>query len=229
MSKGQRNSGETQRASSGCKRANDHEHSMKTRERIIGAAAELLDSGGEAAVTLRAVAKAAGISHNAPYKHFDDRNALLAAVATRDFAMLTKTFEKLRQERVKPLTKLKKALRAFSEYGREYPHRYQLLFSDPDIAKQEGELQKAAMASFSAFADLVGECQTAKVLPRVPTVELAGLLYASVHGLIDLQASGRMKTEKGFRGVSDAIALLLNVLSMASARSPIKTRELQTE
>ncbi|HEY6341318.1 MAG TPA: TetR/AcrR family transcriptional regulator [Bryobacteraceae bacterium] len=190
---------------------------MKTGDRIIEAAATLLDSGGEAAVTLRAVAHASGVSHNAPYKHFEDRNALLAAVATRDFAMLTKTFERLRQERVKPLTKLKKALRAFSEYGRDYPQRYQLLFSDPDIAKQEGELPKAAMASFSAFSELVGECQAAKLLPRVPTVELAGLLYASVHGLIDLQASGRMKTEKGFKAVSEGITLLLHVLSVGSA------------
>ena len=43
---------------------------MTTAERIIEAAAALLDSGGESAVTLRAVGLASGISHNAPYKHF---------------------------------------------------------------------------------------------------------------------------------------------------------------
>ena len=52
-------------------------------------------------------------SHNAPYKHFEGRNALLASVATRDFAVLTKTFEKLRQERVKPLTKLEEGTPGF--------------------------------------------------------------------------------------------------------------------
>ena len=62
---------------------------MKTDQRLIAAAASLLDSGGEAAVTLRAVALAVGVSHNAPYKHFEDRNALLAAVAIQDFIMLT--------------------------------------------------------------------------------------------------------------------------------------------
>jgi AcrR family transcriptional regulator len=195
---------------------------MKTRDRIIEAAAALLDSGGEAAVTLRAVGHACGISHNAPYKHFEDRSALLAAVAIRDCVTLSDSFEKLGKERLKPLAKLEKALQVLSQYGRDYPHRYQLLFSDRDIAMQEGELQRAAMAAFSALAELVGECQAGKVLPRVPTVELAGLLYASVHGLIDLQASGRMKTEKGFKDVRHGITLLLRVLSMGSASTGAK-------
>ena len=55
---------------------------MNTSERLVTAAAELLDAGGEAAVTLRAVGSAIGVSHNAPYKHFVSRDDLLAAVAT---------------------------------------------------------------------------------------------------------------------------------------------------
>ena len=186
---------------------------MKTSERILESATALLDSGGVAAVTLRAVGQASGVSHNAPYKHFENRDSLLGALATQEFQKLAAAFTAFGQDKVLPLTKLKRALQAFSEYGRDYPSRYQLLFSDPEIAKQEGELQRAAMASFSTFALLVAECQKAGVLPGVPTPALAGLLYASVHGLVDLQASGRMKTEKGFMSVSDGIALLLKVLA----------------
>ena len=169
-------------------------------------------------MTLRAVGQASGLSHNAPYKHFENRDALLGAVATRDFQKLAATFAAFSKERVQPLTKLKRALQAFSEYGRDYPNRYQLLFSDPKVAKQEGDLQQAAMSSFTAFALLVAECQQAGVLPAVPTSALAGLLYASVHGLIDLHASGRMKTEKGFMNVSEGIALLFKVLATESTR-----------
>ena len=186
---------------------------MKTSGRILESAAALLDSGGIAAVTLRAVGQASGVSHNAPYKHFKNRDSLLGALAMQEFQKLAAAFTALGQEKVQPLTKLKRALQTFSEYGRDYPSRYQLLFSDPEIARQEGELQRAAMASFSAFALLVAGCQKAGVLPGVPTPALAGLLYASVHGLVDLQASGRMKSEKGFMTVSDGIALLLKVLT----------------
>jgi AcrR family transcriptional regulator len=55
---------------------------MTTHKKLIAAAKRLLDTGGDQAVTLRAVGHACGISHNAPYKHFKNRDALLAAVAT---------------------------------------------------------------------------------------------------------------------------------------------------
>lgn len=186
---------------------------MKTSDRIVESAITLLDSGGISNVTLRAVGQASGLSHNAPYKHFDNRDSLLGAIATQEFHRLAAAFTASGKEREPPLAKLKRALQVFSGYGRDYPNRYQLLFSDPDIAHQEGDLQQAAMASFSAFAALVAECQSAGVLPRVETPALAGLIYASVHGLIDLQASGRMKAEKGFMTVDDGVTLLLKLLA----------------
>jgi hypothetical protein len=53
-----------------------------TRETLVSAAAELLDRGGPDAVTLREVGHLAGVSHNAPYKHFAGKESLLAAVAS---------------------------------------------------------------------------------------------------------------------------------------------------
>lgn len=188
---------------------------MKTDQKLIAAAASLLDSGGERAVTLRAVAQAVGVSHNAPYKHFKDRSALLRAVAIQDFAMLTNAFAEVRQMGVKPLSKLKRALTIFVSYAQEYPARYRLLFSDPDIAAQR-DLEAAAMQSFAEFAAIVQGCQEAKDLPSVPNVELTGLIYASVHGLIDLQAGGRMRKEKGLANVHEGVELLVKLLSRAA-------------
>jgi AcrR family transcriptional regulator len=66
---------------------------VTTDKRLIIAATALLNSGGEDALTLRAVGHASGISHNAPHKHLKNRDALLAAVATRDFVMLAEAFK----------------------------------------------------------------------------------------------------------------------------------------
>ena len=186
---------------------------MTTRERIIEAAATLLDTGGETAVTLRAVGLASGISHNAPYKHFKDRSALLAAVATRDFRTLNDAFVHAGKGRARPIAKLRRALQAFVEYGQSCPARYRLLFNDPDIATQGGELQSAALQCFATCTALIAECQAAEQLPQAPAMQLAGLIYASVHGLIDLEAGGRLKSEKGFQAVSESVDLLLSVLS----------------
>ncbi len=186
---------------------------MKTDQKLIAAAAALLDSGGEPAVTLRAVAQAVGVSHNAPYKHFTDRNALLAAVAIADFDRLTAAFEKVRRMRAKSLAKLRKALVVFAEYGQRYPARYRLLFSDPKIAAQGGALEAAALSTFVKFASIVEECQSAGALPATPTAELTGLIFAAVHGLIDLQAGGRLRKEKGLTSVGGGMDLLLSIMT----------------
>lgn len=184
---------------------------MKTGQRLVAAAASLLDTGGESAVTIRAVAQAVGVSHNAPYKHFENRSALLRAVAIQDFAALTNAFAEVRQLRVKPLAKLKQALTVFVSYAQEYPARYRLLYSDPDIAAQGGDLE-AAMNPFAEVAAIVQECQDAGDLPDVPNVELTGLIYASVHGLIDLQMGGRMRQEKGLTDAYKGVELLIKLL-----------------
>ena len=186
-----------------------------TRERLIDAAAALLDEGGESAVTLRAVGKAAGVSQNAPYRHFDDRSALLAAVAVRDFQALAGSFSEVRRQRVKPLTKLRRALGSFLRYGQESPARYRLLYSDPAIAARQGELEQAALDSFTEFAAIVAECQAAGDLPSTPAADLAGLIFASAHGLIDLESGGRMRTEKGLTGAANGVSLLVKILSQA--------------
>ena len=186
---------------------------MTTGRRLIIAATALLDSGGEGAVTLRAVANASGISHNAPYKHFKNRDALLGAVATADFDALTEAFKFARQTSAKPTLKLLKALEAVIDFSVEHPARYRLLFNDPAIAVLKGDLEKAALAAFSEFILIVQECQAAQVLPDVPNTALAGLMFATMHGLIALKASGRMHAEKGLTGVESSLQLLVELIS----------------
>lgn len=187
---------------------------MKTDQRLVAAAASLLDSGGEGAVTIRAVAQAVGMSHNAPYKHFTDRSALLSAVAVQDFTALTNAFVEVRQLRVEPLAKLNRALTVFVSYAREHPARYRLLYSDPNVVAQGGDLE-AAMKPFAEVAAIVQECQDAGDLPGVPNAELTGLIYASVHGLIELQAGGRMRQEKGLTDAYKGAELLVELLQPA--------------
>jgi AcrR family transcriptional regulator len=95
---------------------------QSTADRLVTAAAKLLE-GGVDAVTLRAVAKLVGVSHNAPYKHFKDRSALLAAVAERDFLLLKNAFDQAKSASKSPLTALKKGIAVFIAYGREHPAR----------------------------------------------------------------------------------------------------------
>ncbi|MEE2950952.1 transcriptional regulator, TetR family [Fulvimarina manganoxydans] len=186
---------------------------MGTGERLTDAAALLLDEGGEAAVTLRAVALAVGVSHNAPYRHFADRSALLAGVAERDLRVFTRLFESISASDQPAIGKLAAALAEFVAYGEAHPARYRLLFSDPDIASRGGSLEEAAMETFAELAKLVGQAQAEGNLPSIPTLQLTGLIYATVHGLLDFQAGGRMKSEKGFTSVMDGVKTMLRLIA----------------
>ena len=197
---------------------------MTTDRRLILAATALLDSGGEDAVTLRAVGHAAGISHNAPYKHFKNRDALLAAVAATDFVMLTEAFRSARRSVAAPAAKLMNALQVVVDFSVEHPARYRLLFSDPAIAAQKGELETTAFAAFGEFVVIVEECRVAHALPELPNTTLAGLLFATMHGLIALKASGRMHPEKGLTGVRNSLELLIGLLSPRRTESASKDR-----
>ena len=198
---------------------------MTTDKKLILAATALLDSGGEDAVTLRAVGHASGISHNAPYKHFKSRDALLAAVATADFVMLTKGFRAVRQSSIKPTAKLMKALNVVVDFSVNHPARYRLLFNDPAIAAQKGELERTALAAFGEFIVIVQECQAAQALPDIPDTTLAGLLFATLHGLIALRESGRMHPEKGLSGVQSSLKTLVHLLSPQSSALLLASRQ----
>lgn len=188
-----------------------------TRDKLIVAAAALLDTGGQEAVTLRAIAVQVGVSHNAPYRHFRDRSALLAAVAERDFVSLRAAFEHAAQADASGA--LRTATRAFIDYGLAHPARYRLLFSDPGLLP-ERSLREAAFASFETFRHIVARCQSERVLPQCETVALTGLIYATLHGAIDLHLGGRASDAKGLGAVTETIDLLLSLLKLKTQMVP---------
>ena len=188
---------------------------MTTEKKLVAAAAALLDAGGEQAVTLRAVGQAAGVSHNAPYKHFKNRDALLGAVAAADLAEMAAALKRVRRSSAKPARKLTNALKGIIAYSSKHPARYQLLLNDPRFATLEGDFEQAALSHFDEFDSIVRECQDAGTLPDVPHTTLTGLLFATVHGLISLEASGRMKPEKGLAGIVPSLELMITLLELA--------------
>ena len=183
-----------------------------TRKRLISAASRLLDSGGQEAVTLRAVAEQVGVSHNAPYRHFSGRSALLAAVAGRDFVMLKQIFDDQDAANGNAEVALRASAAGLIAYAIEHKARYRLLFSDPQLLS-DVSLKDAAFGSFTAFSRIVGRCQQEGTMPEVDTVSLTGLIYAALHGAIDLHLGGRASGTKGLGSVDATAELLFDLLN----------------
>lgn len=103
-------------------------HHGNLKEALIAAAMDLLDAGGPDAVTVRAVARAAGVAHSAPINHFRDRSALLTTLANMIFADLVGAIERAFEAQATPLDKLRAFGPAVTAFALAHPNRYRLLW-----------------------------------------------------------------------------------------------------
>ena len=164
------------------------------RDSLIEAAALLLDQGGPAAVTLREVGKAAGVSHNAPYKHFASKEDLLAAVAIRELARPAPAVD------AGAFEQLWAAMRLYVRWALRFPERFRLSFGR--WTHPNPDLREAAAAARAIWVRLVSEAQGSGRLPPGDPERLAALILATAHGAADLELSGHLS--RGGPGAASA-------------------------
>ncbi|TDC25350.1 TetR/AcrR family transcriptional regulator [Streptomyces sp. 8K308] len=189
----------------------------RTRELLISAAAELLDAGGRESVTLREVGHRAGVSHNAPYKHFANKEALLASVAARELTRLGEALAALWQRDLPAEAVLRAALREYVGWALAYPARFRLVFGawGPDVEA----LAIAAESSRETLLGIVESAQRAGALPAGDTERVTALLQAVVHGAVDLALIGHLAV--GGKGNADPEGLVDDLLGYLRASAAI--------
>ena len=179
-----------------------------TRDTLVAVAAQLLDEGGPEAVTLREVGHRAGVSHNAPYKHFADKEALLAAVAAGELARRTASLYATRASaearRLPPQEAVRAAMRGYVAWAVEFPQRFRLVFGS--WSKDSDELAAAAGAARDLLVDMVAEAQRAGRLPAADPERLASLLLAVTHGAVDLALAGHLSPDGKGRATPEDLA-----------------------
>ncbi|MEC3982326.1 TetR/AcrR family transcriptional regulator [Amycolatopsis sp. H20-H5] len=161
---------------------------MGPRQRLITTATRLLTEQGVEAVTLRGIAKAAGVSHGAPLRHFTGRAELLSAVAALGFVELRERETLLPAGT--PRQRLIAACHSYLDFALANPAMFELMFRRDLIDPEEPELITQSSAVFDLFAELVGDLQTDLKdpgwHPGTDARLLAASLWASLHGLAQL-------------------------------------------
>lgn len=186
---------------------------MGTREQLISAAADLVDVGGPAAVTLRGVAARVGLSHNAPYKHFADKEELLAAVASRELRRPAEAASP--GDATDPASQLRVRAKAYVRWARRYPERFKLVFGAWRAAY--AELGEAADESRQALVALMAQAQAQGMAPPGDPERLTALMLALAHGGADLALGGYLARDgKGAADPEDLIDDLFGLLARAA-------------
>ncbi|WP_406196305.1 TetR/AcrR family transcriptional regulator [Kitasatospora sp. NBC_01560] len=163
-------------------------------EALVTAAFEVLDEAGPGAVGMREVARRAGVSAGAPFRHFADRQALLTALADRVLA----DFEQWQRAEVEGSTGV--ALRAvglgFVRYALLHPHRFELVRSRVFTADRQPELAERLSGIDAAFTGfIVADQEAGRLRPGDPAlVGLAG--QALVYGLAQMIIDGYLPPER---------------------------------
>jgi AcrR family transcriptional regulator len=172
-------------------------HHPDLREAMIQVAQELLESEGPSSWTVRAAARIAGVSSGAPYRHFADKDTLLAAVATRGFDELRSLIEaRLEATDGEPVARFRAIADVYVNFAIARPGRYQIMFGR-DILRRDVHPELCAAAD-RAFTSLLAEfenAQTSGVLRSdKPAPALAAGAWAFIHGFADLLLSGRLSS-----------------------------------
>jgi len=178
---------------------------------LIDAATQLLDQGGPAAVTLRDVGRAAGVSHNAPYRHFADKHALLAAIAARELERQSANLGRSGAAAVD----VRAMLQGYVRWALRYPERFRLTFGRWE--RDDTGLAKSAGAARTALVGAVAAAQAKRDLPDGDPERLASLVLALAHGAADQALAGHLSVDgKGRADAEDLVADLFRHLRSAA-------------
>jgi AcrR family transcriptional regulator len=164
------------------------------RDTLVEAAAALIAKKGPQGFSLREVARRAHVSEAAPYWHFTDREALLAAVAERGFVEMAQGMMTIRAAVADPRDRLHALGVGYVQFALAHPSYLRVMFGSevPDKAAHPA-LKEAGARTFDLLVQAITDCQAAGQVQNGDPVVLAVAAWSIVHGLSALLVDGRLK------------------------------------
>ena len=164
------------------------------RTTLLEAARVELVEHGRSAISLRAVARRAGVSHAAPKYHFGDRAGLLTAIAAEGFSMLTAALRAARQPGQEDATQSLGALgRAYIDFSLAHPALFDLMFRPGELHPTDPEFRRASMQAIGVLRAAVNETDTNDEHGSPATSPLSLMSWALAHGLAVLTQYGALQ------------------------------------
>ena len=187
------------------------------RVRLLDRALEMVAEQGVQALTLRAIARRADVSHGAPLRHFPSRAALLSAVAAEGYHELSAGLGKALVRcgpKAGAAERLHAAARAYIDFALEHRGLFELMTRPDLLVPADPLLRSAGRPVFETLVGLVEERQAEGWRSDADSRLLAGSLWAALHGFAQLWLMGALTRATGADSVGDALAVTLAVLDL---------------
>ncbi|MFI6034488.1 TetR/AcrR family transcriptional regulator [Streptomyces sp. NPDC051315] len=163
------------------------------RLRLVDVGVELLAREGLGALTLREIARRAGVSHGAPRRYFPTHLELLSAIARRGFTDLAgRVTTALGDGTAPPRAQLTGLGHAYLRFALDNPAMYELMFRHDLLESGHLRLRETSLPLFGVLVELVG-----RVRPDADARAVAGALWANLHGIAQLWRWGSLQLATG--------------------------------
>ena len=167
-------------------------HHGDLRNTLIETGLKVLTEQGEQALSMRKLAKQAGVSHNAPYMHFADKEALLAAIAEEGFHILTNAVDTaVSTTEGDWYQQLQNGSWAYVNFALEHPSHLQVMFRSFDHEKYPS-LIEASTNALTRLQQIIDEGQQLKMVKDGNSRQLATCVWSLLHGMATIMAGGKM-------------------------------------
>lgn len=183
-------------------------HHGNLRRALLDAALALFAERGRFDFTMRELARAAGVTHNAPYRHFADRWALMDALAEEGFVRMRETTlataASSRDDDARVW--IARLGEGYVRFAAEHPHHFRLMFLRP-LKGASGDLARAARASFAPLEEAIEDARAKGLLRAgLRKQDVAVAAWSLVHGVASLVVGGQLSaSQRGLRGRIDAL------------------------
>ncbi|RPJ23926.1 MAG: TetR/AcrR family transcriptional regulator [Chloroflexi bacterium] len=161
---------------------------------LIRAGVEILSKEGVGGLSLRKVAKRAGVSHSAPYAHFKDKQSLIAAISTEGFKQLYAELDAaVSAQASDPKQQLVEGAWAYVQFAMNNMDTFKIMFSG--ILEKEKDYPafvEISRKTFERVVDIIRACQNTNVLRSAPPELMAVSVWGQVHGVLSLALEGQI-------------------------------------
>jgi AcrR family transcriptional regulator len=162
---------------------------------LLDAAADILQTEGPDALSVRRIAAAAGVAPMGVYNHFESKNGIIEALFIQGFERLRDALAGI-VDNTDPYEALREAGRRYRDLGLAHPKVYELMFmrTIPGFEPSEHALEVASRA-FDALVAAVQRAMTAGVIAGADPIATAWIIWSNVHGWVSLELIGMVEDQ----------------------------------
>lgn len=191
--------------------AKDKYHHGDLRAALLDAAVEVIDEIGPQGLTIREVARRVGVSHAAPYRHFDDRDDLILTAVEHGFELLQATMEAAKAAAADDaISQFAASGLAYLDFALGNPAYYRVMFSG-DLLSPVGNLtlQHTSREALDDLVASISECQRLGLVRAGDPATHALTILSTLHGFVSLVNDNRVQhlveNQYSVEGLRDAV------------------------